>query len=229
MQLSFNGQINDKLHGFYLSKYTGPDGKERRSAVTQFEATYARQAFPCWDEPAHKATFDIILKVPNDGKTKALSNMPVKEESVDQENYRVFKYDQTPIMSTYLVAFVVGEYDYIETRSKHGVLIRVYTPIGQSEKGRFALQVASGALDFFTDYFQIPYPLKKLDLIAISDFSCGAMENWGLVTYRETCILIDEANSSTQIKQKVSIVVAHELAHQWFGNLVTMEWWTRRF
>lgn len=138
------------------------------------------------------------------------------------------KFERTPIMSTYLVAFVIGEYDYIETRSKHGVLVRVYTPLQKSEQGRFALDVAARSLDFLTDYFQIPYPLIKLDLIALSDFDGGAMENWGLITYREECLLVDPANTSTIKKQNISLVVAHELSHQWFGNLVTMEWWTRK-
>lgn len=229
LNLEFTGEFNKQLHGFYISRYIGPDGKERLSAVTQFESTYARQAFPCWDEPAHKATFDITLIIPagdNDDKIVALSNMPMKEEIRDSQKRRVVKFERTPIMSTYLVAFVIGEYDYIETRSKHGVLVRVYTPLQKSEQGRFALDVAARSLDFLTDYFQIPYPLIKLDLIALSDFDGGAMENWGLITYREECLLVDPANTSTIKKQNISLVVAHELSHQWFGNLVTMEWWT---
>ncbi|XP_075680282.1 puromycin-sensitive aminopeptidase-like [Dermatophagoides pteronyssinus] len=229
LNLEFSGELDKNLTGFYKSRYIGPDGKERFSAVTQFEPTYARKAFPCWDEPAHKATFDITLVVPvsdNDDKMVALSNMSVKEENRDSQKRRVVKFDRTPIMSTYLVAFVIGEYDYIETRSKHGVLVRVYTPLQKSEQGRFALDVAARSLDFYTDYFQIPFPLSKLDLIAISDFSAGAMENWGLVTYREVCLLVDPSHTSTSRKQSISLTVAHELAHQWFGNLVTMEWWT---
>ncbi|UXI21652.1 26S proteasome non-ATPase regulatory subunit 1 [Sarcoptes scabiei] len=225
LNLSFRGTINDKLRGFYKSKYIGPDGLPRITAVTQFEPTSARFAFPCWDEPAIKATFDITMVVPNDGKTCAISNMAIaKEES--SNNLRTVTFHRTPIMSTYLLAFVVGEFDYIEAKSKHGVLVRVYAQLGKSELGRLALDVATKSLDYYTDYFKIPYPLDKLDLIAVSDFEAGAMENWGLVTYRETCLLIDAANSSSIRKQNVALTVAHELAHQWFGNLVTMEWWT---
>lgn len=227
LSLSFTGILNDKMLGFYRSKYVGPDGVEKYSAVTQFEATSARNAFPCWDEPAHKATFDINLIVPNDPKVKALSNMPVLNETVSGDQ-RIVAFSKSPIMSTYLVAFVVGEYDYIETRSRDGVLVRVYTPYGKTEQGRYALDVCARSLDFYKDYFQIPYPLNKMDMIAIADFACGAMENWGLVTYRETCILVDPKNTATVRKQNIAITVAHELAHQWFGNLVTMEWWTRK-
>ena len=137
-----------------------------------------------------------------------------------------FVFDRTPKMSTYLLAFVVGEYDFIEANDSNGVLIRVYTPLGQKHFGQFALDVALKTLPFYTDYFKIGYPLPKLDLIAIADFAAGAMENWGLVTYRETALLVDPDNSSLQSKQRVAVVVGHELAHQWFGNIVTMEWWT---
>lgn len=199
------------------------NGQTRYAGVTQFEATDARRCFPCWDEPAHKATFDITLNVPKD--LVALSNMSVKNEKVEGSQ-RVVQFNTTPIMSTYLVAVVVGEYDYIEDTSKDGVLVRVYTPVGKQEQGRYALEVAVKVLPYYKDYFQIAYPLPKMDLIAIADFSAGAMENWGLVTYRETAILIDPKNSSAQTKQWVALTVGHEIAHQWFGNLVTMEWWS---
>lgn len=223
LSLEFTGEINDKMKGLYRSKYTSPDGEEKYAAVTQFEATDARRCFPCWDEPAIKATFDITLAVPEN--KVALSNMPVSSE-VDENGLRMVKFDTTPIMSTYLVAVVVGEYDYIEDRSKDGVLVRVYTPIGKKEQGRFALHVATKVLPYYKEYFNIAYPLPKIDLIAIADFSAGAMENWGLVTYRETCLLVDPENTSAIRKQWIALVVGHELAHQWFGNLVTMEWWT---
>nr|KAF6296479.1 aminopeptidase puromycin sensitive [Myotis myotis] len=226
LKIDFVGELNDKMKGFYRSKYTTPSGEVRYAAVTQFEATDARRAFPCWDEPAIKATFDISLVVPKD--RVALSNMNVidRKPYPDDENVVEVKFARTPVMSTYLVAFVVGEYDFVETRSKDGVCVRVYTPVGKAEQGKFALEVAAKTLPFYKDYFNVPYPLPKIDLIAIADFAAGAMENWGLVTYRETALLIDSKNSCSSSRQWVALVVGHELAHQWFGNLVTMEWWT---
>ncbi|PWA30734.1 hypothetical protein CCH79_00009263 [Gambusia affinis] len=222
LKVEFVGELNDKMKGFYRSKYTTAAGETRYAAVTQFEATDARRAFPCWDEPAIKATFDITLIVPKD--RVALSNMDVvhqKPYSADVNLVEV-KFGTTPIMSTYLVAFVIGEYDFVETQSSDGVKVRVYTPVGKAEQGKFALET----LPFYKDYFSVPYPLPKIDLIAIADFAAGAMENWGLVTYRETALLIDPKNSCSSSRQWVALVVGHELAHQWFGNLVTMEWWT---
>ncbi|XP_069093602.1 puromycin-sensitive aminopeptidase isoform X2 [Pleurodeles waltl] len=214
------------MKGFYRSKYTTPSSEVRYAAVTQFESTDARRAFPCWDEPSIKATFDITLVVPKD--KVALSNMNILERKPypDDATLVEVKFARSPVMSTYLLAFVVGEYDFVETKSSDGVLVRVYTPIGKSEQGRFALEVAAKTLPFYKDYFNVPYPLPKIDLIAIADFAAGAMENWGLVTYRETALLIDPKNSCSSSRQWVALVVGHELAHQWFGNLVTMEWWT---
>ncbi|XP_072032705.1 puromycin-sensitive aminopeptidase-like [Amphiura filiformis] len=224
--LEFTGELNDKMKGFYRSNYTTPSGEKRVCAVTQFEATDARRAFPCWDEPAVKATFDVTLVVPKD--RVALSNMNVTSDNASPDNadLRVVAFAQTPIMSTYLLAFIVGEFDYVEGKSSDGVLVRVYTPLGRKEQGDFALEVAVKTLPFYKDYFNIGFPLPKIDLIAIPDFAAGAMENWGLVTYRETALLVDPKNSSSASKQWVALVVGHELAHQWFGNLVTMEWWT---
>ncbi|XP_016993881.2 puromycin-sensitive aminopeptidase isoform X1 [Drosophila takahashii] len=224
LHMSFTGELNDKMKGFYRSKYFGPNGEERYAGVTQFEATDARRCFPCWDEPAIKATFDITLVVPKD--RVALSNMPVQKEDSLPDGLRRVRFDRTPIMSTYLVAVVVGEYDYVEGKSDDGVLVRVFTPVGKREQGTFALEVATKVLPYYKDYFNIAYPLPKMDLIAISDFSAGAMENWGLVTYRETFVLVDPKNTSLMRKQSIALTVGHEIAHQWFGNLVTMEWWT---
>jgi len=222
---NFTGILNDKMRGFYRTKYT-VDGQERFAAVTQFEATDARQAFPCWDEPAVKATFDMVIVGPKD--RVILSNMPEIESKEDPEDAtcKMVKFATTPIMSTYLVAIVVGEFDYIEDKSEEGILCRVYSPLGKKEQGRFALECAVKSVTFYNKFFNVPYPLAKYDMIAIPDFSSGAMENWGLVLYRETCILVDPLNSSQSSKQWVAIVVCHETAHQWFGNLVTMEWWT---
>ncbi|XP_028392975.1 puromycin-sensitive aminopeptidase-like [Dendronephthya gigantea] len=222
--MKYLGELNDKMKGFYRSKYKTPGGEEKYCAVTQFEAADARRAFPCWDEPAIKATFDITMIVPKDKVT--LSNMDVIEETAHEEDLKIVKFAKTPIMSTYLLAFVVGEFDYVEDRDEDGILVRVYTPLEKSEQGKFALEVAVKTLPFYKNYFKISYPLPKIDLIAIPDFAAGAMENWGLVTYRETALLVDPTNSSSSSKQWVALVVGHELAHQWFGNLVTMEWWT---
>uniref|UniRef100_A0A4W3J228 Aminopeptidase n=1 Tax=Callorhinchus milii TaxID=7868 RepID=A0A4W3J228_CALMI len=227
LKIDFVGELNDKMKGFYRSKYTTLLGEVRYAAVSQFEPTDARRAFPCWDEPAIKATFDITLIVPKD--RVALSNMNVTERkpNPDDENMVEVQFAKTPIMSTYLVAFVVGEYDFVESRSSDGILIRVYTPAGKSEQGKFALEVAVKTLPFYKDYFDVPYPLPKIDLIAIADFAAGWYLQDDILTHsNKTALLIDPQNSCASSKQWVALVVGHELAHQWFGNLVTMEWWT---
>ncbi|HBB44037.1 MAG: hypothetical protein UW27_C0017G0020 [Parcubacteria group bacterium GW2011_GWA1_44_13] len=223
LTLVFKGILNDKMHGFYRSRYEVA-GKEYYMATTQFEATDARRAFPCFDEPAIKAIFDIKLIVPK--KSTSISNtMPtsIREHSA---GYQVVEFSPTPRMSTYLVAFIVGDLEYIERKTKEGVLVRVFTTPGKKHQAEFALDCAVKTLSFFTKYFDIPYPMPVLDMVAIPDFASGAMENWGAVTYREEALLIDHENSSAAAKQWVAVVVAHELSHQWFGNLVTMEWWT---
>lgn len=220
--ISFNGTLNDKMKGFYRSKYEH-NGEKKNMAVTQFEPADARKCFPCWDEPACKATFKITLEVPSE--LVALSNMPVVEEKVNG-NLKIVQYQESPIMSTYLVAVVVGLFDYVEDHTSDGVKVRVYCQVGKAHQGKFALHVAVKTLGLYKEYFAVPYSLPKLDMIAIPDFAAGAMENYGLVTYRETALLFDEKHSAAANKQRVATVVAHELAHQWFGNLVTMEWWT---
>ena len=222
LALAFTGVLNDTMRGFYRSRYV-VDGKERFMATTQFESTDARQAFPCFDEPAQKAVFDVHLIVPND-RTAISNTLPVatREHSA---GYSIVSFEPTPKMSTYLLAFIVGDFEFIEAKTSRGVQVRVFTVPGRKEQGRFALECAVKTLDFYEEYFAIKYPLPVLDMIAIPDFASGAMENWGAVTYRDT-ILIDEESNSIPIRQWVAIVVAHELAHQWFGNLVTMEWWT---
>ncbi|KAG2578561.1 hypothetical protein PVAP13_6NG203300 [Panicum virgatum] len=222
LAMDFTGTLNDQMRGFYRSKYVC-NGESRNMAVTQFEAADARRCFPCWDEPAFKAKFKLTLEVPSD--LIALSNMPVVKETVSGPIKTVY-YEESPLMSTYLVAIVVGLFDYIESSTSEGTKVRVYTQVGKTNQGTFALDVGVKSLDLYKDYFATPYPLPKLDMIAIPDFAAGAMENYGLVTYRETALLYDELQSSASNKQQVAITVAHELAHQWFGNLVTMEWWT---
>ena len=224
LALVFKGCLNDKMAGFYRSKYTSQDGEERYMAVTQFEATDARRAFPCWDEPARKATFSVEMVVP-DGR-KALSNMPVVSSEELAAGGTTVVFDKTPIMSTYLLAFVVGEFEKITDKTESGVEVNVWTPMGLTAEGEFPMMVACKTLDYFTKFFDEAYPLPKMDMIAISDFAAGAMENWGLVTYRSTLLLYNEARTSLVDKQRIAYVVCHELAHQWFGNLVTMEWWT---
>ncbi|XP_017485790.1 PREDICTED: puromycin-sensitive aminopeptidase-like protein [Rhagoletis zephyria] len=219
LNLKFSGIIQSSLRGFYKAK------SGEATAMTQMAPTDARRAFPCFDEPALKASFDITLIVPTDPKIKALSNMDVLEEKV-VNGFREVRFSRTPIMSSYLVAYAIGQFDRIESKTTDGVKVGIYTPVGKAEQGRFALDVAVKSLDFYREYFGIPYPLNKCDLIAYPDLSYGAMENWGLVSYRQNRLLVDSNNSSTATKQSTALVIAHELAHQWFGNLVTMEWWT---
>ncbi|KAK3914792.1 Puromycin-sensitive aminopeptidase [Frankliniella fusca] len=223
LSVKFKGVLDDNLRGFYQARYVSVDGEERVCAITQFEASKAHRCFPCWDEPAFKATFDITVCCPED--RVALSNMPISSEVADKLGSKEVRFATSPIMSTYLVAVVVGEFDFIEQLTPRGVKVRVYTPVQKKEQGQFALDTAIKVLPFFEDFFQIPFPLPKMDLIAVPSLSFGAMENWGLITYRESCLLADPKVSSVKKKQYIAIIVAHEIAHQWFGNLVTMEWW----
>ncbi len=223
LKLTFKGILNDKMRGFYRSRYE-VDGVSKHLATTQFESTDARRAFPCFDEPSQKAIFDVTLMVP--AHITAISNTIESNILEHESGYKVVEFTPTPKMSTYLLAFIVGEFEYIEGRTKNGILVRVFTTPGKKEQARFALNIAVKCLDFYGDYFAIAYPLPVLDMIAIPDFASGAMENWGAVTYRESTLLIDEEHSGTANKQWVALVVAHEMAHQWFGNLVTMKWWS---
>ncbi|XP_063699325.1 puromycin-sensitive aminopeptidase [Culicoides brevitarsis] len=224
-EVEFSGELNDKMKGFYRSKYfVDGDDEPRFAAVTQFEATDARRCFPCFDAPEFKATFDITVIAPK--KLVTLSNMPVISEFEQDGDHKVVKFDRSPIMSSYLLAIVVGEFDFIEAKSEDGVLVRVYTPLNKQNQGTYALDVAVKVLPYYKNYFNIGFPLPKLDLIAIADLACGAMENWGLITYRETLLLVDPNNTSLLKKQHIALTVGHEIAHQWFGNLVTMKWWT---
>ena len=223
LSLQFTGLLNDRLHGFYRSAYPGRDGTTQTMAATQFEPTDARRAFPCWDEPAVKAAFETTLIIPQN--LTAVSNTPVASETLTGNILKRVVFRPTPPMSTYLLAFVVGELEYIEGYSDGGTAARVWTTPGKSQQGQFALDVAVRLLPFFNDYFGIPYPLEKLDHLAIPDFAAGAMENWGAITYRETALLYDPDNSSPATRQRIAEVVAHEMAHMWFGDLVTMAWW----
>lgn len=224
----FTGILNDEMAGFYRSSYKDQDGKERYLATTQMEATDARRAFPCLDEPALKATFTVTLIADHD--KVCLSNMDVaSEKDVDSKitgkKRKAVTYNKTPIMSTYLLAFVIGDLQSYET-NKFRVPIKVYcTPDQNIEHAVFSAELAAQTLEFYETQFGSKYPLPKMDMVAVPDFAAGAMENWGLITYRVVDLLLDEKTSSANTKKRVAEVVQHELAHQWFGNLVTMDFW----
>jgi len=229
IKIEYTAKLQDNLKGFYRSKYVDPiTNKEEYIAVTQFQATDARRAFPCFDEPAMKAKYKVSL-----GRLKSMrsiSNMPIEMEGVNMkgtEEYVWDRYQESVKMSTYLVAFVVSKFDYRETtRADNGVRFRIWSQPSALDQTEYAREIGPAILKFFEDYFQVKFPLPKQDMIAIPDFAAGAMENWGLITYRETALLFKEGVSAATNKQRIAIVVSHELAHQWFGNLVTPSWWT---
>jgi len=223
LTIKFRGTLNDQMAGFYRSQYVRADGQTAHLAVTQFEAIDARRCFPCWDEPARKATFTITLTVPSD--LTALSNMPESRIEYLPEGMKKVSFLKTPKMSTYLVAVLVGELESVQRVSGRGVLVRILATHGKLAQCQYALHSAARALDLYEEFFGVPFPLPKVDMVAIPDFASGAMENWGLVTYRETRCLCDEATASVDAKQMIQRCITHELAHQWFGNLVTMRWW----
>ena len=220
ISLEFQGILNDRLLGFYRSQYK-QNGKTKYLATTQFEAADARRAFPCWDEPEAKATFEISIIA--DNKFTAISNMPVISKK-KLKNKTLYKFGKTPVVSTYLIYLGVGEFEYLTSKTGK-VQIRVITTKGNKSKGKYSLDLGKKLLTSYEKYFGIKYPLPKLDLIAIPDFAAGAMENWGAITFRETILLYDPKTSSTRTKQFIAEVISHEIAHQWFGNLVTMKWW----
>lgn len=227
LSISYRGQLSSGLSGYYLSTYhldNDTDPKGHNIATTQFEPTDARRAFPCLDEPSQKASFEITMLV-QDG-FHALSNMPVKNQRSLFNNWNEFQFEKTVKMSTYLVAFIVSDFVKVSSKTKSGVDVSVWTAPTKQHLGEYALKVGTPILEFYEETFGINFPLPKLDMIAIPDFSAGAMENWGLVTYRDTALLFDPKSSTAANKQRVATVVGHELAHQWFGNLVTMKWWT---
>ncbi|MSQ10229.1 MAG: M1 family peptidase [Dehalococcoidia bacterium] len=223
INIRFAGILNDQLRGFYRSTYTGPDGKPQTMATTQFEATDARRCLPCWDEPAVKAIFVVTMVAPE--HLTVVSNMPIESTTPAGAGKKAVRFQETPKMSTYLLAFVVGDLDHVTAKASNGTTVGVYTTKGKGEQGRFALENGVKILEYMNDYFGIPYPLPKVDHIAIPDFAAGAMENWGCITYRETALLFDPANSAAGTRQRILEVVAHEMAHMWFGDLVTMAWW----
>lgn len=219
--IEFDGLITKNMDGIYPCTFDD-DGVAKKLIATQFESHHAREAFPCIDEPEAKATFKLALTHAKD--ETALSNTPKLTESIE-DNKMISTFDTTPVMSTYILAFVVGELAYLEAESKNGVKIRTYSVPKLVKTSEFALSTAVKAMDFYEDYYDIPFPLPKCDFVALPDFASGAMENWGLITFREQLLLCDD-HTSLSTKQYIAIVVAHELTHQWFGNLVTMRWWT---
>ncbi|HEY5152857.1 MAG TPA: M1 family metallopeptidase [Candidatus Saccharimonadales bacterium] len=239
--MAFSGEITRPMNGIYPCHFKH-DGQDKMLIATQFESHHAREAFPCIDEPEAKATFDLTLVTPA-GET-VIANTPVKAQkpyadtadgsqaytyTTTRKSVPAFvetTFETTPKMSTYLLAFVFGDMKYLEATTEDGVLVRTYATPDNVKHARFALDVAVKTLEFYNDYFDIPYPLAKCDFIALPDFSSGAMENWGCITFREQVMLVDPKNTSLHVKQYVADVVAHELTHQWFGNLVTMRWWT---
>ena len=224
LKVKFAGKFNPKLVGFYLSKFTDSTGKERQLASTQMEPTDARRVFPCFDEPDMKATFKVSLSV--DPDLVAISNGALAFDKLDQRNNRrVFTFAETPKMSTYLVALIVGPFEATDEVVVDGVKVKVWATRGKKDQGIFGRDVAAKLLPYFQRYFGVDYPLNKLDLIAIPDFSPGAMENLGAITFRESRLLVDLNTVSTSTKQSVASVIAHEMAHMWFGDLVTMKWW----
>ena len=221
--ITYSGKITDNMTGIYPSYYT-VDGVKKEIISTQFESHFAREAFPSVDEPEAKATFDLALKFDQAEGELALSNMP----EIDVENRKatgVWKFETTPRMSSYLLAFAAGDMQGITAKTKNGTLVGVYaTKAHPASNLEFALDIAVRCIEFYEEYYGVKYPIPQSLHVALPDFSAGAMENWGLVTYREIYLLVDE-NSTALSRQTVALVVAHELAHQWFGNLVTMKWW----
>ena len=223
LKLGFEGILNDKLRGFYRSVFRDDDGNEHVIATTQFESTDARRAFPCFDEPDFKAVFGVTLIVPDD--LYAVSNAPIVCETPAGNGKRRVSFDDTIKMSTYLVAFVVGPFEATEAVDVDDVPLRVVHPVGKGHLTEFALKVGAFALRHFAAYYDIAYPGRKLDLVAIPDFAFGAMENFGCVTFREVLLLLDPQQATQAERVRVADVIAHEIAHMWFGDLVTMRWW----
>ncbi len=217
LRIRYSGTLNDKLKGFYLSKTS-----KRNYAVTQFEATDARRAFPSFDEPAFKATYTVALTV--DSGDTAISNTNIVKDTPAGAGKHTLSFATTPKMSTYLVAFLVGDFQCTKGEAD-GIPIRACATPDKLALTPYAVKAAEFVLHYYNTYFGIKYPMPKLDMVGIPDFEAGAMENFGAITYRETDFLIDEQHSSLDARERVAQVVAHEMAHQWFGDMVTMQWW----
>ncbi|XP_071941704.1 aminopeptidase N-like isoform X2 [Antedon mediterranea] len=226
ISMDYIGDLWDGLAGFYRSSYKNDAGETRFIATTQMQPTDARRALPCFDEPAMKATFNTTIIHPSDlSAITNMNNISTEVLTGDWSGWEKTQFETTPAMSTYLLAFVVSDFTFKSGTTNRNVTFRVWARTERIDTVDYALQAGIRILDFFEDYFNIDYPLPKQDMIAIPDFSAGAMENWGLITYRETALLFDSSENSASNKQRIAVVVSHELAHQWFGNLVTPIWW----
>src|SRR5512141_1522467 len=222
LKIAFSGALNNKLRGFYRSTYKDEQGATHNMAATQFEATDARRAFPCWDEPDFKAVFATTLVM--DPALTAVSNTMISSE-MREGGKKMVRFADTIKMSTYLVAFIVGQIESTEPVMIGKTPLRLWAIPGKKHLTKFGQDIAAASLSFFESYYGIPYPGDKLDLLAIPDFASGAMENLGAITYRETALLVDRQNATHGELERVADVVAHENAHMWFGDLVTMSWW----
>lgn len=223
LSIAFNGILNDKLRGFYRSTFVDAEGVTQTIATTQMQATDCRRAFPCWDEPDFKAVFSITLTVPSE--LMAVSNSPELGRVRNADGTDTIRFGNTMKMSTYLVAFVVGPLEATPPVDVNGTPLRIIHVPGKSHLTAFALEIGAFSLRWFEDYYGIPYPGEKVDMIALPDFAAGAMENLGCITYRETALLVDPETATRAEEQAVADTVAHEIAHMWFGDLVTMRWW----
>eukprot|EP00095_Tigriopus_kingsejongensis_P000725 snap_masked-scaffold338_size202645-processed-gene-1.10 protein:Tk00725 transcript:snap_masked-scaffold338_size202645-processed-gene-1.10-mRNA-1 annotation:"endoplasmic reticulum aminopeptidase 1" len=225
IRIKFQYKLSKHMEGFYLSHYKNKAGQERSLATSHFEPTHARRAFPCFDEPELKAKF--LVTITHDTDLIAFFNTPKKAvtEVRGKNNLIRDEFEETVEMSTYLLAFVVCDFQRVKAVTKGGVNVSVIAAPDKINQAQYALQAAVKIMDYYDNFFGVPYPLEKEDLIAIPDFGAGAMENWGLITYRESALLFSETETSADAQQWIAVVVAHELAHQWFGNLVTMKWW----
>jgi puromycin-sensitive aminopeptidase len=225
IEIHFDGLFNEKLVGFYRSSFTDDDGNEHFLATTQFEATHARKAFPCWDEPSAKATYEISLRAPAGMNAISNASETSRNKDPDCSGAEIIDFAPTMKMSTYLVAIVIGPLEFSKTIDVDGIPVRIVHVPGKGHLTDFALDCAAFALRYFSEYFALPYPGDKCDLVAIPDFAFGAMENLGCITFREVLLLVDPTTATQPELQRSADVINHELAHMWFGDLVTMVWW----
>ena len=224
LSLEFNGLLNDKLRGFYHSSFIDENGETQSIATTQFESTDARRAFPCFDEPEYKAVFSVTLTV--EKELFCLSNAEIKQISEEENStLKSIEFEDTIPMSTYLVAFIIGPFEASRTINVEGTNLRIIYPKGKGHLCEFSLEMGEYALRYFSNYYKIPYPGDKLDMVAIPDFAFGAMENLGCITYREALLLVDTQMATSNELIRIADVICHEIAHMWFGDLVTMKWW----